>query len=170
MASGELISTGPGLKELFSLFNLLVVFGIVYVFGRKAIQLAISTRSETIKKDLVSARQELEKIQLELGKTKKDLESFTSQKTQILSEAKLQAEEIRKTILNEARLSADQIIDNAKKSVDNQVTKAAISLRGKVIDEAVAIAKGELLTGHKDSVHSNFISEIKNRGVSNGGT
>jgi F-type H+-transporting ATPase subunit b len=164
MAAGVEGASGPGLHEVIVLANLLVVFGIVYVGARKGILGALSSRSENIRQRLFESKRELSKVTDALNTAKAELRDFENTKNRIVAEVRAEAEQVSRTVLEEASVAADRILQDAKLSAKDEARGAFSDLRKELVAAALTETQ-TLLSQSKDqqaSLHKQLFEQLSN--------
>ena len=137
MASGVEHATGPGIHEVLAAINLIVVFGIFYVMGKKGILASLKTRSEDVRKKLFESKEELEKVTGQLNEVKSQLNDFEATKNSMFSDIKKDAEVLSAKIIDEANLNASKILESAKLTASGEARGAASDLRAALVRDAL---------------------------------
>jgi F0F1-type ATP synthase membrane subunit b/b' len=177
-AGGEYVS-GPGLPEAVALLNLLVVVALIFFAGRKGIKSAIAKRSEDISKNLTAAREELIAVEARLKKAKAEYDDLASKKQEVLESVRLEGERVAKQILEETKVSADQILADAELSAKSEVNNAAKKIRANLVEQTFAQTFGQLegstAQAHEqktvihDKLFEKLVNEIPSQLNSSGG-
>lgn len=161
---------GPGVMELIQLANIVIVLAILYFGARKAVVAGVAARSEMIAKKIVGSKEELAKVQAELGAAKRDLDKIEDLKKQILSQVRSEGEKLSQGILLEAKNVAARIVSDAKVAADDEMRVAVRQLREKVVHESIQKA-GVLLAdasklASENKMHekmiAGFVEDVKN--------
>jgi F0F1-type ATP synthase membrane subunit b/b' len=129
------VAQGPGMHELYALMNIgLVVFAIIF-FGRKTFPVLFKNRSQKTKESLVSAREELKKISLEI------------EKETLIKSVEEEGKVLAQKLIDEAQASAKRI----KEDSSNAVSAEFAEMRKKY--------KEELLGNVFEKIRAEFSNE-----------
>ena len=173
MAAGvEGAHSGPGIHELVVLANLAVVFFIVYFGARKGILGALKSRSEGVAQKLNESKQELAKVAQALDAAKAEFKSFENTRNRMIAEMRSEAEHVSRGILEEATVTADRILQDAKLAAKNEARSAVSGLMTELVRAAMAETQN-IITQSKDqqsSLHKQFFEGLTNdvKGAANG--
>jgi F0F1-type ATP synthase membrane subunit b/b' len=132
--------TGLGAKEVFSTLQFLVMAAIVFFAGRKMIVEMLKLRAENISKKIVDAKLELERIQFEAQKAKKEISEMHSTKQRMIEEVRLQGQKFYDQLVIEAKETASRILADSKLAAQNEVTQATLRLKQEIVNQAVTTA------------------------------
>jgi len=155
-------AVGPGMHEVVALANLVVVFLLVYFGARKGIAAAIRGRSETVEQKLGESKRELAKVTEALDAAKAELKNFENTRNRIVAEMRSEAEHLSNSILEEATLTADRILQDAKLSAKDEARGAASGLKNELIKAALAETQA-LVAQSKDqqsTLHKQFFDGL----------
>lgn len=148
---------GPGLQEFFAGVNLLIVIAIIVIAGRKGIVAGLKDRSASIQKRLVDAKAELERMQLEAARAKKDLANIEIEKRKIIDGVSQEGRKLADSIVREAVSAAERILSDAKLAAAGELRSAGEKLKAKLVSSAIQQSIDMVQAGGKDS------DEIRNR-------
>jgi F0F1-type ATP synthase membrane subunit b/b' len=165
-------ATGPGIHELVVFANLFVVFLIVWFGARKGILAGLKSRADGVEQKLNESKQELAKVAQALDAAKADLKNFENTRNRMIAEMRSEAEHVSRVILDEATVTADRILADAKLSAKNEARGAASGLKNELINAALAETQS-LIAQSKDqqsSLHKQFFEGLNNdvKGAANG--
>jgi len=144
--NNPLVQPDPGLF-IWTVITFLVLLSLLAKFAWKPLLKALDTRQETIRKSLDDAQ-----------KAKEELERLQTQSTQLLRQARLdadaiitktytEAEKLGEELRQKAREEADGIVKNAQRQIQNETGRALQEIRREAVDLSVTIAS-KLLERH----------------------
>ncbi|MDO8662145.1 MAG: F0F1 ATP synthase subunit B [Candidatus Omnitrophota bacterium] len=157
----KLLSTNEIIAQVL---GFLILLTLLRVFAWKKILGLLDKRKEYVVSELKGiedAKADIAKIKLEYAANMASIEETAKEKLhQAFNESKIILEDARKS----AHLAAQEIIDNAKKSVQYELAKAKDELKNEIIDLTVKAAENiiqEKLTGAGDrKIVENFLGEL----------
>ena len=153
-ASGEK-SDGAVLKEtLFQAFNLALLLGVLFYFGRKPIAEFFSTRRGSQAAELLAqAEKRNSELQRRLVSLGSDIEG-------IRDESARRAEQEAERILNDARDAAERIRRDAQAGVAQELRRAQADLREEAAELALEIAARKLAENVGDADRDRLVDEF----------
>lgn len=167
---GHAQHVGPGIMEAIQAANLIVVILIVYLAAGKGIAAGVKARAQAVATKLVGSRDELNAARKELDQVKRELAELDQLKKRISSETRSEGEKLAAQMIQDARQTAERILSDAKAAADNEVRSAALTLRDRVVREALKIAKesmADAARGGGNKIHEqlveSFVSELETR-------
>jgi len=170
MAVGGTHAIGPGLPEFVALLNLGVVIAIVYFAGRRGIKAAVANRSETIAKNLTTAREELAAVEARLAKANQEYKDLAARKLDVIESVRAEGERVARQILEETKNSAAQVLADAELSAKSEVTNAARKIRANLVEQTFDVTlsqlEGSTAKAHEqkteihDKLFEKFVNEI----------
>lgn len=170
MADGGLHhATGPGAKEILVTLNVLVVAAIAFFGARKGIAASLIARTEGITKKLRESKDELARVEASLASAKKQLGAFEATKQKMIEEVRREGEVLTRNFLEEATVSANRVLSDARLAAQDEARSAAQNLRKNLVEEAVEEAF-DLISKSADqqkNVHKQFLENFS-EGVKGG--
>lgn len=159
------------IPELVKFLNLGAIVALVYVFGRKGISASLKTRSEDISKKIVDAKVELERMQFEADRARKEIADITNTKEKLVEEMRESGIKAYEAMIADAKSAAARIVEDAKLAADNEVQSAVSKVKKDIVDQAVlqALKLANESNGHdtKGTLHEKlverFISNMKDK-------
>jgi F-type H+-transporting ATPase subunit b len=164
-------SHGPGMKELFTGIHLLAVLAIIYFAGRKGLSVMIKDRSLLIEKDIIDARVQLEKIRHETERARQEIAQVAKTREKLVSEIQTEGQKLYNVMVDEAKITSQRILADAKLAAENEVQLAMGRLKeevvAKAVDRAVAVVSenGEL----RSNIHEKLFGTLSNDIVGHAG-
>ena len=136
----NLLTPDPGL-----LFWMVLSFGVVFFllakFGFPVIVKAINERKEFIEMSLLSAKQANERLAAIQQESEQLLVTAKAQQKEIIAGAMQEKQKIVQAAQDEAQVSANQIIDDAKQSIQVEKERALQDVRKEIATLALDIAE-----------------------------
>ena len=129
---GEIL-TAPGLHELFSFINVAVVGLAIYFFGWSGIKASFKSRSQKIRDDLVSAREELKKISQDIESARKSLAGIEGEKTALIARVEEEGKVLAAKLIDEAKQSAGRIRDDSARAVTAEFAEMKDKLKEELL-------------------------------------
>ncbi len=134
-----LVQPDPGLF-IWTILTFLVLAALLAKFAWRPLLQALDSRQEMIRKSLSDADQ-----------AKRDLERLQQQSTEIIRQARVEAdaivsasradaERLREDLKQKARAEAGALLRNAERQIQLETDRALQQIRGEAIDLSVAIA------------------------------
>lgn len=124
-------------------FTIAVFVVLVLILSRtafKPILTGLEKRESFIRDSLASAKRDREAAEARLKKYEEKLECARDEAAAILEEGRQSAETIRRRIEEEARRSGEQMIERAKREIDNARDKALKAVYDESADMAATLA------------------------------
>lgn len=156
-------STALG-NSIVTLVSFLLLFWLLKRVAWKPLMNMLEERERTIQEDLdkaQSARQVAEKQEAELQNEAREARSKANE---LLTRAQVEGNEMKKTILDEARADAERIRQHAHKEIELERQQTLESLRSDISEMSLAIAEKmigrELHTNDQDRLIEEFIDEL----------
>ena len=137
--NNPMVQPDPGLF-IWTILTFLVLLALLAKFAWKPLLQALESRQDSIRKSLDDA-----------DRAKKELERLQQESTQIIQEARINAEsviarsrsdaeKVREDLKLKAKEEADAILRNAQQQIQLQTRQALLDIRHEVADMAVLIA------------------------------
>lgn len=158
----KLLSTSEIVAQII---GFLILLTLLKVFAWKKVLNLLDERKNRIAsefEDINNTKAEIAKLRADYEARLAAIERSAQERIQeAIVQGKIISEEARKN----AQISAQEIIDNAKTSVNYELAKAKAQLRDEIIDITIKATENlirEKLTGRQDKVLvENFIKEIE---------
>lgn len=144
----------------WQVFNLTIVFGIIYYFTRKTIPEIFRQRQETYLHSAKKAEQAKLEAEKQYNEIKHRLENLQSTKEESLARATAEAADLKRQILKEAQDQTKRIKDEASVTVKIELQKAKRDLHEKFVKESVGMARQVLSKDIGSSDHQKLQSEF----------
>lgn len=136
----NLLTPDPGLL-FWMVLSFLIVFFLLAKYGFPIIVDAINKRKEFIETSLVSAKEANERLATIQEEGEKLLSEAKAQQKEIISAAMQEKQKILLAAQDEARTSAQQIVDDAAARIAAEKEKALREVRSEVATLAIDIAE-----------------------------
>ena len=136
----NLLTPDPGLL-FWMVLSFLIVFFLLAKYGFPIVVDAINKRKEYIETSLVSAKEANERLATIKEEGEKLLSEAKAQQKEIISAAMQEKQKILLAAQDEARTSAQQIVDDAAARIAAEKEKALREVRSEVATLAIDIAE-----------------------------
>lgn len=124
--------------------NLIIFCGILWYFTGSLIKRFFTNRKQAIQDTLEDLEKRREDAKAKLAEVEKRIANLEEERKAILEESRLQAERLKKGIMENAHRQADQIVDNAKRAAENESQAMLANVRATMADEIVEAASKAL--------------------------
>ena len=134
-----LLRPDPGLF-IWTIITFVVLLTILAKFAWGPLLRALESRQEAIRKsldDAQAAKQELERLQLESTQI---IRQARGEAEAIISQSRTDAGRLREEMRQKAKAEADAIVKNAERQIQLETTRALQQIRHEAIDLSVMIA------------------------------
>ncbi len=123
---------------LFTVINILILYGIVRKFLFGPVQKILNERQAQIDKQYADAQETQNAAEELKQRYEASLENIDGEKQAILSGARNEADEERGRVLAEAKNQADKLLEEARKEADAQQQKRMQQAQEEIADLVVA--------------------------------
>ena len=124
-----------------NLINLVIIIGVLIVFGRKFLGETLSSRRSQIQTEIQDAEQRKQKAASELASQQQKLAQAQAEAKKLLEDANKRAESAKAAILAQADKDIERLQAEAQKDVSSQQDKIATQLRQYVAEKALIAAE-----------------------------
>lgn len=124
-----------------NLINLVIIIGVLIVFGRKFLGETLSSRRSQIQSEIQDAEQRKQKAASELASQQQKLAQAQAEAKKLLEDAHTRAESAKAAILAQADKDIERLKAEAQKDVSSQQDKIAAELRQYVAEKALISAE-----------------------------
>ena len=139
------------------ILNLIIFCGILWYFTGNLIRRFFTQRHQTIQDTLNELENRRTQSRAELEEMEKRISNLENERQAILAESRAQAERMKKGIMDDARRQADQIVDQARKTAENESRAMLEKVRGTVADEIIVAAAKALQGRLTEDDHKRLI-------------
>lgn len=153
-----IMSVSPGLL-IWSIINFLIILFILGKFAFPAMKKSLSDREDNIRRNIDEANALNEKAQILLNESQNKLDNAQKEVSEILSKAKLRADENIQNAIDEAEKSKVQILNDANKEIERKKNDAIAELRTEVADLVVNATEKILESKLDKEEHLKFAKE-----------
>ncbi|MGB2926703.1 MAG: F0F1 ATP synthase subunit B [Limnothrix sp.] len=140
-----------------NIINLVIIIGVLYVYGGKFIGKLLEERKSKIVADLEDAENRAKTAQEALTKAQKSLEEAQTQAGRIREDAKVAAEKARETILAQGHEDVEKLKASAVKELDTEQAKVIAQLKRRIAELALEKVEAQLRSGLDESVQSDLV-------------
>jgi F-type H+-transporting ATPase subunit b len=137
--NNPLVQPDPGLY-IWTIATFLILVWLLAKFAWRPLLAALERRQETIRKsldDAQQAKQELERLHVE---SRKILTEARVQAEQIVSQTRTDASRLRDELKQKAQSEAAGVLKNAERQIEMETARALQQIRNEAVDLSVAIA------------------------------
>ena len=149
---------------LTQLFALLVMILIIFIFGYKPISKMLKKRNDHIESNIKEAEEQNKEAALNLSQSQEKIMESQKQAAQIISEAKLQAGEEKKKILEETNLEVSKMKETAQKEIKQAEEEERENIRKEMIsvalDASSELLKRNITSADNEKLVDSFIKEM----------
>lgn len=145
---------------LSSIFNFLVLMGILIYLLRKPVSAHLNNRSQAIEKNLQESEALREQALKMLQEYESKMNSLESEVEKILQKAKSDGEKEKERILKRAEVMAAQIVENARLGADRESMRIRKKIENQVMQKAVEKAKHDLSQNATVKDHQMFVDHF----------
>ena len=160
-------ATGPGLPELLTLANLVILGIFLFFLTRKGVVSFFEGRAVSIKDRLVNSKKELAEIEKKIGETQSQLADFEGLKRKMIEDVRREALALSDKIVADAERAAKQVLVEARLAAEQEAREAIDAIREKLIAEALNNVRDQLARDPAirekmhESMIENFTSQIQ---------
>jgi F-type H+-transporting ATPase subunit b len=127
-----------------NLINLTLLVGILIYFGKPLLTNILSERSSKIAEQIKAVEQKQKQAEVTLAQEQKKLEEATATAVKIRSEAEVNAQKARETILAQGEKEVQRLKEMAGKDLSSEQEKAIAQLRERVVGLALEKARSSI--------------------------
>lgn len=147
--------------------NLVLFIGVLYKFAGSKIAGLFKGRRAGIKQELDDLQARKESAEKKLQEVEQSIADLAKEKEAILSEAKVQGEAIKQSIIQKAEESAELIRAQAKVSAEQEASVALEEMRAELADKVVEAAEKIVQSKLTKAQHENLVDEYLTKVVLN---
>ena len=148
---------------LFTVINLLVLFGLMYFLLFKPVRKIIAQRQEAVDQQFKEAEDAKASAQELEAKYQKSMDEIKEEKRQVLQDASRKADSDYHRIIDDAKTTAQQIKDDATLEGENQkkqiLLKAEKEIADMVVDATAKVVAGNTSTEANASLYNKFLDK-----------
>lgn len=168
-APGAALAAGDGGSagtEIFwTVVNLLLLFGVLWYFGRKPLVAWFAERRDRIQGEVEAAADLRREAEERHARWERKLGELETELEEIRGSVRARAETERERILADARSAAERIRADAEVSIDQELRRAREELRREAADLSVELAadllRGQITDTDRDRLIEEFVSKIE---------
>lgn len=152
---------------IWPIINIVLLFILLRIFLFKPLNKMMEERTTQIQNDLDEAEKARKEAEELAQQNKEALVSARDEAQKILNQAREEASVLKTAMLQESETKAQQIIDNANKTIESERKKAVQDAQSEIADLAIAAATkiiGENVDDDKNRrLVDNFLTEENRR-------
>lgn len=149
------------------ILNIIIFVAVLWKFTGKLIVNFLTGRREGIAKTLDDLEERRVNAKVHLAEVEKAIADLASERQAILDESRVQAETAKNAIIAEAHRQADQILDQAKRTAENEARGVLMQVRATIADEIVDAAEKVLESKLDEAKHDKLITNSLTKVVLN---
>ena len=146
-------------QTLIQMATFLVFFILIKVVFYKPINNIMEKRTEKIKNDLAEASQEKEKAKGLVAEYEQKIDNVANERYEIIKKASADADVDKDQIIQEARESANKVLENAKHEIEIQKQKAEDEIKESIVDLTIIAAEKVVGKSLDKQEHLKLINE-----------
>ena len=159
----NLLAPNPGLM-VWTLVVFVMLYFVLRAFAFKPLFAAVEAREKALEDAIAGAARDREDAAQLLTQQRAQLESARTEAQSIIAEARAVAEKMRSDLLLQTKQQQEEMIEQARRSIESEKVAAIASLRREAIDLAIAgasrvIEKNLDSAGNRQIVES-FLSSL----------
>jgi len=124
-----------------NLINLVIIIGVLIVFGRKFLGETLSARKANIQSEIQDAEARKQKAVSDLASQQQKLAQAQAEAKKLVEEAHGRAESAKVAILAQADKDIERLQAEAQRDLSSQQDKIAAELRQYVVEKAIVTAE-----------------------------
>ena len=162
-ADGEMRWADFGWRVL----NIIIFVAVLWKFTGKLIVNFLTGRREGIAKDLDNLEQRRVDAKAKLAEVEQSIADLDKERQAILDESRAQADAAKHAIITEAHRQAEQILEQAKRTAENEGRGVLMQVRSAIADEIVDAAEKVLESKLDEAKHDKLINNSLTKVVLN---
>lgn len=159
----NLLSPAGGLM----FWTLLVFIVLVFILGRyafKPLLAAVEAREQSLQRALDEARKDREEAAKLLEDHRRQLDAARGEAQRFIAEGRVTAEKMKAEMLEATRTQQQELMERAKRDIEQEKTRAIAELRREAVDLAIAgaskVIEKNLDSGANRQLVESFLSSI----------
>jgi F-type H+-transporting ATPase subunit b len=164
---GDLLSPNGGL-----MFWTIVIFALLLVvlsrFAFKPMLAAVEARERALQDALDSAKRDRDEAARVLAENRAQLEQARGEAQKLIADGRATAEKLRGDLMEQTKAQQQELLERARRDIDNEKSKAIAALRREAVDLAIAGA-GKVIERNLDTDANRKLVEGYLSSVSLGG-
>ncbi|MFH1382264.1 MAG: F0F1 ATP synthase subunit B [Chloroflexota bacterium] len=145
---------------LAQLVNFLILFGVIYLFGRKRILRLLDERSGKVRESMEQAEAVKQQLANSEEEARKRIEAASKEGQDIIARATRTGEEMRQKAQQDARQEGETLINRAKSEIQRERDEAVTQLRGEFADLAIQAAEKVIERSLDKQAHRQLIDKV----------
>lgn len=138
--------------------NLILFCAILWYFTGGLIKRFFKNRKQAIEDTLKDLEKRREEAKAKLAEVEKRIANLEEERKAILEESRAQAERLKKGIMEDAHRQAGQIVDQAKRTAENESQAMLAQVRSTMADEIIDAASKALQNRLTKEEHDKLIN------------
>jgi F-type H+-transporting ATPase subunit b len=134
---GGLLSINPGLI-IWTLISFFALYVILHKYAFPPIIEAVRAREQALEEALAAAKREREEAAALLAQQRSQLDAARGEADKLILEGRSAGEKLRAIMLEETRTQQTEMLDRARREIENEKDRAIAELRREAVDLALA--------------------------------
>lgn len=147
--SVDLLSPSGGLM-LWTLLIFVVLMVILSRFAFKPLTAAVEARERSLQEAIDNAKRDREEAARLLAEHRQQLEQARGEAQKLIADGRVTAEKLRHDLIEQTRAQQQEMLERARRDIENEKTNAIAALRREAVDLAIAGA-GKVIERNLDS-------------------
>lgn len=148
-AAPNLLSPSGGLM-LWTILIFVVLMFILSRFAFKPLTAAVEARERSLQAAIDAAKRDRDEAALLLADHRQQLEQARGEAQKLIADGRVTAEKLRNDLLEQTRAQQQEMLERARRDIENEKTNAIAALRREAVDLAIAGA-GKVIERNLDS-------------------
>lgn len=140
-----------------NLINLVIIIGVLFVFGRKIVGKTLSDRAERVETAIKSAEKRATDAAIALSEQQQKLAQAQAEAERIRKAAEDNAKVARENILAVAAQDIERLRETANQDLNSERERAIAQLRASVVAMALQKVESQLQSGVDDAAQQKLI-------------
>ncbi|MFP4474186.1 MAG: ATP synthase F0 subunit B [Desulfatibacillaceae bacterium] len=145
--------------EILLWVNFAILVALIFKFGRQPLKSFLRGEQEEIAEQLDRAEKRRNQVRAELAEMEKKVRERDQRMAQVQERSRIQGEENRKKIIEEARRESENLLQEAKKRSGFQLEEARRQVKNEMIETAVEMALKALPEKIGDEDNKRFVEQ-----------
>ena len=148
-AAPNLLSPSGGLM-LWTILIFVVLMFILSRYAFKPLTAAVEARERSLQEAIDNAKRDRDEAARLLADHRQQLEQARGEAQKLIADGRVTAEKLRNDLLEQTRAQQQEMLERARRDIENEKTNAIAALRREAVDLAIAGA-GKVIERNLDS-------------------
>lgn len=155
------------MTTIFRVINFIIFIALIWKFGGKTIANTFGGRRKNIETQLTELEDRKKNAAAKLADVEKGITNIEAERAQILAEFTKQGETLKASIIENAQISAEKIMEQAKMTAASERAAALKGIRAEVAELVIDAAEKALLGKLTADEHNKLINDYLTKVVLN---